>query len=536
MDRDPQPPPAPGGRPPAVSVVIPCYRQAEYLPFAVSSVALQTFRDWEIVVVDDGSPDDTAAVTRQLIKKLAGRRIRLLRQPNRGLAEARNAGIRASRGRYVLPLDADDGIDREFLAKTVAVLEREPGISIVATDLAKFGAAEGVIPANPEAPLPVLLVGNQQAYCSLYRREVFEAVGGYAPDMPVAGYEDWNFWISAAERGFRARRVPEPLLLYRVKSQSMITTANRHDRQLRAWIALRHPALFSEAQRAAAAEVLQGSQAAEADAGQASAPAAPAAPAAPSPYDEAFYGATADGSRRAAARIVPLVREWVGAASVLDVGCGVGAFLRAFQEAGAAEVLGIDGDYVPRDRLLVDPACFRPVDVAHPFDLGRTFDLVVSLEVAEHVPPERADGFVASLCRHGHVVLFSAAVPQQGGNQHVNERWPSYWIERFRAHGHEPFDVVRPALWADDQVEYWYRQNCLLFADPTGVERNPRLAGARGAGLLSGAPDVVHPAAFAARSGEAQEALQLLARLGAEGGTYAFRRGERGRLSIQRVG
>jgi len=241
---------------PAVSVVIPCYGQAHFLEVAVASVFRQTFRDFELIIVDDGSPDDTAKVAERLIAGAKDLEVRLLRQKNAGLARARNAGIRASRGRYLLPLDADDALDPTFLEKTVAVLEADPTAQIAGTDSLHFGAREEVVRANAGASAPALLRANFLNYCSLYRREVFEALGGYDPRMPVAGYEDWNFWISAAERGFRGVHIAEPLFFYRVKGESMMTDALRFDSLQRAWLAVHHPALTTEEERRAAGAFL----------------------------------------------------------------------------------------------------------------------------------------------------------------------------------------------------------------------------------------------------------------------------------------
>ncbi len=232
------------GEAPAVSVVIPCYRQAEYLPFALASLAMQTFQDWEVIVVDDGSPDATSDVVRDAAAKLPGRRIRLLRQENAGLANARNAGFQAARGRYLLPLDADDGLEPTFLERTVAVLEAEPEIGVVHTDAGIFGARQGVW----ETPRPFdtrhLIEENGLPYASLFRREVWARTGGYRANMS-AGYEDWDFWLGAAAAGYTARRIPEPLLLYREKSASMLTEARRHDAALGAQLRLNHPTHFA---------------------------------------------------------------------------------------------------------------------------------------------------------------------------------------------------------------------------------------------------------------------------------------------------
>lgn len=235
---------------PWVSVVIPCYQQAGYLPEAVDSVLAQTFSDLEIIIVNDGSPDDTGDVARRLVQQHAGRKIRLLEKKNGGLADARNAGLAAAAGAFVLPLDADDKILPALLEKTAAVLQSDPTIDIVYTDVAHFGVVEKTIQAA-EYDFKKLCAGNQLNYCSLYRWEVWQKAGGYNPNM-IWGYEDWNFWISCGERGLRAKRIPGALLQYRVKDASMYTVAAANDKALRARIILNHPGCYDVASVAAA--------------------------------------------------------------------------------------------------------------------------------------------------------------------------------------------------------------------------------------------------------------------------------------------
>ncbi|KAF0219373.1 MAG: hypothetical protein FD174_2072 [Geobacteraceae bacterium] len=229
---------------PVVSVVIPCYKQACYLPEAVESVVNQTFMQWECIIVNDGSPDNTSDVARQLIARHPDKNIRLIEKANGGLADARNAGIKGAKGKYILPLDADDKIHPDMLAKTVALLDANPDIAIAYTDLIHFGHVNRHIQAA-EYDFNKLCLGNQLNYCSLYRREAWEAVGGYNTNM-VWGYEDWNFWVGCGEKGFIAKRIPEPLLHYRVKEASMFTKAIEHDAELKAQIALNHPRLYTE--------------------------------------------------------------------------------------------------------------------------------------------------------------------------------------------------------------------------------------------------------------------------------------------------
>jgi SAM-dependent methyltransferase len=198
-------------------------------------------------------------------------------------------------------------------------------------------------------------------------------------------------------------------------------------------------------------------------------------------YTSAFFDELARGTWESARAVVPLVKELLQPASVLDVGCGVGTWLAEWNRVGVTDVLGIDGDYVDRSALQVPADRFVPTDLAQSFSLGRRFDLVQTLEVAEHLDEATADTFVESLARHGDTVLFSAAIPGQGGTHHVNEQWPSYWAEKFARAGYTAYDVIRPRIWADPQIQVWYRQNMLLFA-------RGRVFESAEAGL-----DVVHP-------------------------------------------
>ncbi|MGA9752032.1 MAG: class I SAM-dependent methyltransferase [Acidobacteriota bacterium] len=199
-------------------------------------------------------------------------------------------------------------------------------------------------------------------------------------------------------------------------------------------------------------------------------------------YGVDFYSNQQAGSHRSAQRLVPWLCDLLRPKSVLDVGCGVGTWLRAFKETGIEDFLGLDGEYVRRDQLQIPAAQFLAQDLTLPFRLDRKFDLVVSLEVAEHLPPEAARGFVASLCAHAPFVLFSAAIPGQGGTHHVNEQWPGYWIDLFADCSFALHDCIRPMLWTDDEVEFWYAQNALLFrkADlplPLGMVTLPSFQG-----------------------------------------------------------
>src|SRR5439155_12477145 len=130
------------------------------------------------------------------------------------------------------------------------------------------------------------------------------------------------------------------------------------------------------------------------------------------------------------------------------------------------KILGVDGEYVDRDSLVIPSDSFISADLRGGLDLGGTFDLCMSLEVAEHLPAAAASRFVESLTRLSPVVLFSAAVPGQTGVGHINERWPDYWMSLFAGHGYVQLDPFRHQLWHDSRVEWWYRQNLFLYVKP----------------------------------------------------------------------
>ncbi|MFB7532509.1 glycosyltransferase family 2 protein [Streptomyces sp. NPDC056178] len=232
-------------REPAVSVVIPCYNYGRYLSQTLDSVLGQTFADWEIVIVDDGSTDDSSAVAQAFIDRHPDRHIRLLRQANAGVSAARNAGIKASTGRYILPLDADDVIAPTMLEKTAAALNTDPHIAIASTDLFIFTDADSLTPQVLELPpysKELLLQRLIMFYCSLYRREAWQAVGGYNEHMRAG--EDWDFWIGCAELGFDAHHIPEPLFGARNKDTGLHVEAAENDLAVRAQIVANHPTSF----------------------------------------------------------------------------------------------------------------------------------------------------------------------------------------------------------------------------------------------------------------------------------------------------
>ncbi|WP_156915720.1 glycosyltransferase [Desulfatirhabdium butyrativorans] len=212
-------------KPCSITVVIPCYNQGKYLAESIGSVLSQTIDDVEILIVNDGSTDPE---TIEVLNTLAYPKTRLIHTTNQGLAAARNNGIREAKGRYILPLDADDRIGPTYLEQAVRILDENPGIGIVYCRAAFFGAVEK--PWNlPEFSLSEMLIDNILFCSCVFRKADWELVGGYRTDM-IYGWEDYDFWLSLIERGRLVHRIPEELFFYRISPESMLRTKTREQK------------------------------------------------------------------------------------------------------------------------------------------------------------------------------------------------------------------------------------------------------------------------------------------------------------------
>jgi SAM-dependent methyltransferase len=179
-------------------------------------------------------------------------------------------------------------------------------------------------------------------------------------------------------------------------------------------------------------------------------------------YNPKFYRELAS-AQESAREILPIVLDVIKPASVIDIGCGTGNWLTIAHELGVHEILGVDGSWV-KGQLAISPENFIEHDLSTPLKLDRRFDLALSLEVAEHLPSSAARVFVQSLCAAADVVLFSAAIPGQGGRRHVNEQWPAYWAALFAEIQYHCYDFLRPKIWNNPRVTWHYAQNSMIFA------------------------------------------------------------------------
>ncbi|HMP71838.1 MAG TPA: class I SAM-dependent methyltransferase [Kiritimatiellia bacterium] len=187
-------------------------------------------------------------------------------------------------------------------------------------------------------------------------------------------------------------------------------------------------------------------------------------------YDNEHHLRSRERGLRSAASITRLVYPLVQPHSVVDVGCGLGYWLKSFLDAGAEHVLGIDGDYIDRAQLAIPADCFRIMDLNRPTPVEEGFDLAISIEVAEHLRPDSGEAFVGFLCGLSQQVLFSAAIPGQPGHNHINPRWPGYWKSLFQRQGYVAYDFIRPRIWHEEDLMLCHRQNLLFFVHEERAE------------------------------------------------------------------
>ena len=212
-------------------------------------------------------------------------------------------------------------------------------------------------------------------------------------------------------------------------------------------------------------------------------------------YDKGFFERRQDGADKSAREVVPLLIQLFQPKSIVDIGCGIGTWLSVFKEHGIDDFLGVDGDYVDRKMLLVPEGQFLSFDLKKPLNIHRKFDLVLSLEVAEHLPGECAEVFVDSLVHLGPAICFSAAIPFQGGTNHINEQWPDYWVKLFRERGYVVIDIIRRKIWENDNIGWCYAQNTLVFVEQDYLLSHPSLKNELGSNETSQLL-MVHPKAY----------------------------------------
>ncbi|GHS93364.1 hypothetical protein FACS1894139_02900 [Planctomycetales bacterium] len=462
---------------PAISVLVPVYKVEKYLRKCLDSILAQTFTDFELIVVDDASPDHCGKICDEYAAK--DPRIKVIHKPqNEGLPQARKTGFAASRGAYIQFVDSDDWLEPDMLAKmfyaavsgdcdlvysdywwynpnSAGVIER------IYTNLGP-SIGENKIENIKECVLHRTKTAkwNCVVWNKLYRRSVVAAI-----KFPPRGNRAEDNYITCQALYYAGKigYLPFAMYHYCYRPESVM---NDPAQAVQNYYGIRDIFVQIEqflrdkfsADFAAFALILKRKMA---DIEKQNPDYRPVNHV----YDEGFYSRHLAGSLSSAKTVLPLVVNLVKPQSVCDVGCGTGAWLKTCAEiAGIADenAVGFDFD-VPVSQLLIKQQQYRNTDLKIPVVCERKFDLCISVEVAEHIPHKQSEIFVQSLVDLAPVILFSAAVPGQGGTEHINEQWPLYWEQIFRKKNYYGIDLLRSQIWDNNRIDWWYRQNIVLF-------------------------------------------------------------------------
>jgi glycosyltransferase involved in cell wall biosynthesis len=226
---------------PKVSIIVPCYNQAQYLDECLQSVLDQTYSEWECIIVNDGSPDNTAFFAKKWVEN--DNRFIYLEKENGGLSSARNFGIQHSNGDYILPLDADDRISHNYVALALQNFLEDISLSIVYCKAEKFGNEHGLWELKPFS-MKALAVENMIFCSAMFKKSDWVRVGGYDVNM-LYGFEDWEFWIAILKNGGNVKRIDFIGFFYRIKENSMIQVLGKEKKKkLHEYLSVKHPDFF----------------------------------------------------------------------------------------------------------------------------------------------------------------------------------------------------------------------------------------------------------------------------------------------------
>ncbi|WP_395051078.1 glycosyltransferase [Flavobacterium sp.] len=208
---------------PILSIIIPCYNSESTIESTLESVISQDFQDWEAIIINDGSTDTTEDIALRWIEKDS--RFKYFAKPNEGLGKTRNYGIAKSNGIYILPLDSDNQLIKDFTLDAIAVFEKNQDVGVIYGDAEYFGERTGLWEVA-EYDFNKILVDNYIDACAIYRKKLWAEVGGYDENMPHQGNEDWEFWVALGILNVRFQHLKKIVFKYYVSKDSMIRSFN----------------------------------------------------------------------------------------------------------------------------------------------------------------------------------------------------------------------------------------------------------------------------------------------------------------------
>ncbi|MBV9007445.1 MAG: glycosyltransferase [Solirubrobacterales bacterium] len=464
---------------PLVSVVIPTYDNHRLLrERAIPSVLAQTYDNIEIVVVGDAAPEEARAA----VEWFRDPRITFHNLPYRGPYPAEptlwlvagtppyNEGVRRASGRWITRLDDDDAFRPEHVERLLDHARKhrlEMAYGLICQHM-----PDGAVEVLGRFPPGLHQFGTQAA---LYHAGVARIFEFDLADAAFGVPDDWGQCLRMLRAGVRIGMVESEVVDYYPSLLWGRPGANDNDG------ARRSPAVADPHPDRTAASQAGGSG-------------RPRDPSAPPGYGPDTYEVIAEAARSAAEVVAPAVYRLVQPRSVVDYGCGTGEWLAAFRECGSEELLGVDGPWIDASQLVIAPGEFRAHDLREPFAVDREFDLALCLEVIGHIPADREQIFLDSLTGLAPVILFSGPAPHQPGvgGGVLNNRWPAYWARHFADRGFVAVDCLRPTIWKDPRVAWWYAQNMWLAVRQEALRQFPLLRREHDAAPPDPSP-LVHP-------------------------------------------
>lgn len=481
---------------PLVSIIVPTKNSASTLEACLQSLRAQTYANVEIIVVDNFSTDATQEIGRKYAQKVFSQ------GPERSAQV--NYGVEQASGEFVYKVDSDFIVDLRVVEQ--CLVEIEKGMDAVVVHNSPDVRVSWIAKIR-KFEVDMYKYDITHSSARFLKKGVYQAIGGF--NSKITAGEDYDFQNKLNRAGYKtgfveaeALHLGEPTHFWRHMKKyydygkdfvNYYSTNKRESgKQLtpfrnvyaKNWrVFLRHPlkaVCFAGYTLSKYSFALTGFIMSTLN-----------KPSNFRSYDAQFYSNQKSGSYNSAKRMVPIILEMVKAKSVVDVGCGTGTWLKVFEENGISNIQGIDGSHVEVSQLVIPKERFMPMDLEQPIQIGKVFDLAISLEVAEHISPANAVQFVKSLTDLAPMVVFSAAIPFQGGTGHVNEQWQSYWAEIFAQFGLKPVIALRDMIWNDVSILPWYKQNSVLY-----VRNDSELVQAHQALSDNRSLDAVHPGIY----------------------------------------
>lgn len=431
-----------------ISMIIPVKNLKDITQSCLDTLRFYT-EDYELILINDGSDEETSI----FLDGIENSKL-IVHETSKGWCKSINEGLRNANGDFIVLSNNDVTFMPNWANKMLAHFEGNPQLGVLGPTSNQVDNRQHMSLNRDDQKLE--LTDSLIFFCVMIKREVFERIGNLDERFDPGGQEDADFCIRAKQAGYDVG-IARDVFLYHYGSATFRKEFN-YDAPRSKEFADSRKKLLVEKYSSRFYKFREGK----------------------GYYTPEYYRLNYEGNgggriKRSAKEIVPWILKLVQPKSIVDVGCSLGGWLSIFKKHKIEDVLGIDGDWIDKKMLQIPEEQFLSVDLEEPFLLDRQFDLVMSLETAEHLAEDCAEAFVDSLTELGSVILFSSAVPGQGGVRHINEQWPDYWIKLFQDKGYVVIDCLREKIRGNEKVMWWYAQNILMFVKQNCLEDYPLL-------------------------------------------------------------